>query len=76
MGVKVIQWHHFDPEHLSVMMVEADPESVRDLLMEDGFTHWCGLRIYPVTPTEDIIQRIIIFRLSTTNSLGEHSSLK
>jgi hypothetical protein len=58
-GVKVTQWHHFDPEHLSVMMVEANnPESVRDLLMEGGFMHWCDLRIYPVTPIEDIMKQI------------------
>jgi hypothetical protein len=28
-NVKMTQWYHFDPEHLSIMMVEADnPESV------------------------------------------------
>lgn len=44
---------------LSVMMVEADnPESVRDMLMEGGFMHWCDLRIYPVTPIEDIMKHI------------------
>ena len=57
--VKVTQYNHFDPEHLAVMMVEADnPESVRDMLMEGGFMHWCDLRIYPVTPIEDIMKQI------------------
>jgi flavorubredoxin len=37
---------HITLEHLAVMMVEADnPESVRDMLMEGGFMHWCDLRI-------------------------------
>ena len=58
-GVKVTQYNHFDPEHLAVMMVEADnPESVRDMLMEGGFMHWCDLRIYPVTPIEDIMKHV------------------
>jgi hypothetical protein len=57
--VKVTQYYHFDPEHLAIMMVEADnPESVRDLLMEGGFMHWCDLRIYPVTPVEEIIKNL------------------
>jgi hypothetical protein len=56
--VKVTQWNHFDPEHLSIMMVEADgPEAVRDLLMEGGFMHWCDLRIYPVTPINDTMMK-------------------
>ena len=57
--VNVTSWNHFDPEHLSVMMVEADnPESVRDMLMEGGFMHWCDLRIYPVTPIDDIMKNL------------------
>jgi hypothetical protein len=56
--VKVTQWYHFDPEHLSVMMVEADnPECVRDLLMEGGFMHWNELRIYPVTTIDDTMMK-------------------
>ena len=43
--VKVTQWSHFDPEHLSIMMVEADnPESVRDLLMALFTTKVCNLK--------------------------------
>ncbi len=56
--VKVTQWYHFDPEHLSIMMVEADnPESVRDLLMEGGFMHWNELRIYPVTTIDETMMK-------------------
>ena len=58
-NVKMTQWYHFDPEHLSIMMVEADnPESVRDLLMEGGFMHWCDIRIYPVTPVEELMKNL------------------
>jgi hypothetical protein len=57
--VKMIAYYHFDPGHLAVGIFESEnSESLRDMLVESGFMHWCDMTIYPITPVEKILQAI------------------
>jgi hypothetical protein len=54
-GVALIGDYHLDPEHRSILIMEArSVEDVRDLLYEVGFMGWCDGRIYPTTPLSEM----------------------
>lgn len=56
-GIKIVSWDHFDPEHLSVAMIEAENiESIRNFAMEAGLMAWNDLKINAVTPVEALMK--------------------
>jgi hypothetical protein len=64
--MKMLSGDHFDPEHLSIIRVEADNvEAVRDFVNEAGLVQWNNVRIYPLTPIDKLIQNIDKFFPST-----------
>lgn len=51
---RIADWH-LDPEHRAILIFDAQSvESVRDLLYESGFMHWCDGRVYPATPLSEL----------------------
>ena len=54
-GIRQTASYHLDPEHRAILIFEGPSvESVRDLLYESGFMHWCDGRVYPTTPLSEL----------------------
>jgi hypothetical protein len=57
--LKMLSGEHFDPEHLTIIRVEADNiEAVRDFVNEAGLVQWNNVRIYPLTPIDKLIEMV------------------
>ena len=58
-NVKMVSFDHFDPEHLSIAIIEAENiETVRDFVMEVGLMSWNDLKINPLTPVADLMDHM------------------
>jgi hypothetical protein len=57
--LKMLSGEHFDPEHLTIIRLEADNiEAVRDFANESGLVQWNNVRIYPLTPIDKLIENV------------------
>lgn len=58
-GVKIVNFDHFDPQHLVIATIEAENiEAVRDFVMEIGLMAWNELKINPLTPVSEFMDHM------------------
>lgn len=58
-SVKVVNFDHFDSEHLVIATVDAEStEVVRDFALKIGLMAWNNLKINPLIPMADLIDNI------------------
>ena len=58
-GVKIVNFDHFDPQHLVIATIEAENiEAVSDFAMEIGLMAWNELKINPLTPVAYLMDNV------------------
>ncbi len=58
LGVKILLDIHLDPDHKAFTLFEApNAESVRDFLVQGGFTHYVNIEFHLVTPIQELMKQ-------------------